>query len=146
MARFVTQRFSCIDNSLLVGDVGGFFHRHAVCVFYLVLRALDTIEDDMSIPLHTKVPMLKEFHTYLYDADWKFLTSQEKDKIVLEDFITVSVAVSLCERVLVLWLFYYISTLEKVPLFKNRAPYCFTAFFIRDNVCQILLNTIIGMF
>lgn len=60
-------------------------------MFYLVLRALDTIEDDMSIPNAAKIPMLKEFHTYLYDADWKFLSSQEKDKVVLEDFITVSI-------------------------------------------------------
>uniref|UniRef100_A0A8C1R7R3 Squalene synthase n=1 Tax=Cyprinus carpio TaxID=7962 RepID=A0A8C1R7R3_CYPCA len=32
--------------------------RHAVCIFYLVLRALDTVEDDMSIPLEKKVPLL----------------------------------------------------------------------------------------
>ena len=55
-----------------------------------MLRALDTVEDDMTIPLERKVPMLKEFHTYLYNADWKFLKSQEKDKVVLEDFLTVS--------------------------------------------------------
>ncbi|XP_067939396.1 squalene synthase-like [Watersipora subatra] len=64
--------------------------RNAVCVFYLVLRALDTVEDDMSIPIEKKVPMLKSFHTNLYNADWTFLKSQEKDKIVLEDFLTIS--------------------------------------------------------
>lgn len=62
-----------------------------MCVFYLVLRALDTVEDDMTIPLDRKVVMLKEFHQYLYDADWKFLNSNEKDKVVLEDFLTVSI-------------------------------------------------------
>eukprot|EP01060_Flectonema_neradi_P000215 TRINITY_DN10150_c0_g1_i1.p1 TRINITY_DN10150_c0_g1~~TRINITY_DN10150_c0_g1_i1.p1 ORF type:complete len:395 (+),score=53.18 TRINITY_DN10150_c0_g1_i1:64-1185(+) len=39
--------------------------RRAVCVFYLVLRALDTIEDDMRISISDKVPMLKAFHEKL---------------------------------------------------------------------------------
>ena len=60
-------------------------------MFYLVLRALDTVEDDMTIPLDRKVPMLKDFHSNLYNADWTFLKSQEKDKIVLEDFLTVNI-------------------------------------------------------
>lgn len=64
--------------------------RHAVCIFYLVLRALDTVEDDMTIPLHKKVPMLNDFHTYLYQDEWCFTESQEKDRQVLEDFPTVS--------------------------------------------------------
>ena len=64
-------------------------HRPAVCIFYLVLRALDTIEDDMSIPQEKKVPMLKEFHTRLQDPQWKFMNSKEKDKAVLEEFPVV---------------------------------------------------------
>jgi len=36
--------------------------KDAVCVFYLVLRALDTVEDDMSIPLEQKLPMLVDFY------------------------------------------------------------------------------------
>ena len=44
----------------------------------------------MTIPLETKVPMLNDFHTFLYQADWCFTESQEKDKQVLEDFPTVS--------------------------------------------------------
>lgn len=63
--------------------------RHAVCIFYLVLRALDTVEDDMSIPLDKKVPMLNDFHTFLYQDDWRFTESREKDRQVLEDFPTV---------------------------------------------------------
>ena len=35
--------------------------KDAVCVFYLVLRALDTIEDDMQIPLEEKLPLLETF-------------------------------------------------------------------------------------
>ena len=37
--------------------------RDAFCVLYLVLRALDTVEDDMSIPIDKKVPLLHAFHT-----------------------------------------------------------------------------------
>ena len=36
--------------------------RDAVCVFYLVLRGLDTVEDDMALPASTKVPDLIKFH------------------------------------------------------------------------------------
>lgn len=61
-----------------------------MCIFYLVLRALDTVEDDMTISLETKVPMLHDFHSYLYQPDWRYTESQEKDKQVLEDFPTIS--------------------------------------------------------
>nr|XP_056709844.1 squalene synthase [Euleptes europaea] len=64
--------------------------RNAVCIFYLVLRALDTVEDDMTINLEMKVPMLQNFHSYLYQPDWKFLESKEKHRQVLEDFPTIS--------------------------------------------------------
>ncbi|XP_060105854.1 squalene synthase isoform X3 [Heteronotia binoei] len=63
---------------------------NAVCIFYLVLRALDTVEDDMTINLETKVPMLENFHSYLYQPDWKFTESKEKDRQVLENFPTIS--------------------------------------------------------
>nr|XP_033792208.1 squalene synthase-like isoform X2 [Geotrypetes seraphini] len=64
--------------------------RHAVCIFYLVVRALDTIEDDMTIALETKVPMLHDFHTYLYQPEWRYAESKDKYKQVLEDFTTIS--------------------------------------------------------
>ncbi len=41
--------------------------RDAVCLFYLVLRALDTVEDDMAVPVATKVPLLRVFHEKIYD-------------------------------------------------------------------------------
>ncbi|XP_067274398.1 squalene synthase isoform X2 [Pseudorasbora parva] len=65
--------------------------RHAVCIFYLVLRALDTVEDDMTIPLEKKVPLLNDFHSFLYQPEWCFTESREKDRQVLEDFPTISV-------------------------------------------------------
>ncbi|XP_017907319.1 PREDICTED: squalene synthase isoform X1 [Capra hircus] len=64
--------------------------RHAVCIFYLVLRALDTLEDDMTISIERKVPLLHNFHSYLYEPDWRFTESKEKDRQVLEDFPTIS--------------------------------------------------------
>ncbi|XP_036854799.1 squalene synthase isoform X1 [Manis javanica] len=64
--------------------------RHAVCIFYLVLRALDTLEDDMTISTEEKVQLLHNFHSYLYEPDWRFLESKEKDRQVLEDFPTIS--------------------------------------------------------
>lgn len=41
--------------------------RDAICVFYLVLRALDTVEDDMSIAQDIKVPLLRCFHEKSHD-------------------------------------------------------------------------------
>lgn len=44
--------------------------RDAVCVFYLVLRALDTVEDDMALPQERKLPLLEEFHRYVGDEEF----------------------------------------------------------------------------
>lgn len=41
--------------------------RDTVAMFYLVLRALDTVEDDMSIPLARKKEILPKFHEKLLD-------------------------------------------------------------------------------
>lgn len=43
----------------------------------------------MTISLDVKVPMLHEFHSYLYQPEWKYMESKEKDRQVLEDFPTV---------------------------------------------------------
>ena len=52
--------------------------RDAVCIFYLVLRALDTIEDDMAIDNADKVPQLLKFHEDIYDPEYKHTTCGEK--------------------------------------------------------------------
>ena len=41
--------------------------RDPVCIFYLVLRALDTVEDDMAIEPSEKLPILHSFHQKIYD-------------------------------------------------------------------------------
>eukprot|EP01104_Vermistella_antarctica_P012830 TRINITY_DN3785_c1_g1_i2.p1 TRINITY_DN3785_c1_g1~~TRINITY_DN3785_c1_g1_i2.p1 ORF type:complete len:414 (-),score=141.50 TRINITY_DN3785_c1_g1_i2:333-1574(-) len=46
--------------------------RDAVCVFYLVLRALDTFEDDMEFPMEEKVKHLQQFNQILYQPGWTF--------------------------------------------------------------------------
>lgn len=41
--------------------------KDAVCVFYLVLRGLDTVEDDMAIAKDIKIPALLAFHKNIYN-------------------------------------------------------------------------------
>eukprot|EP01012_Entosiphon_sulcatum_P007179 TRINITY_DN1358_c0_g1_i1.p1 TRINITY_DN1358_c0_g1~~TRINITY_DN1358_c0_g1_i1.p1 ORF type:complete len:415 (-),score=57.55 TRINITY_DN1358_c0_g1_i1:70-1314(-) len=44
--------------------------RDAVCIFYLVLRGLDTVEDDTSVDLSIKIPELEGFHERLDQPGW----------------------------------------------------------------------------
>ncbi len=69
--------------------------RDAVCVFYLVLRALDTVEDDMTLALETKTKLLMTFHEKLECQGWRFLECGplEKDRSVLVDFDQVLLCV-----------------------------------------------------
>ncbi|KAG6005223.1 Delta(24)-sterol C-methyltransferase [Claviceps maximensis] len=60
-----------------------------IALFYLVLRGLDTIEDDMTIPLETKIPLLRDFHKNMEVDGWQYHESQEKDKELLEKFDVV---------------------------------------------------------
>lgn len=62
--------------------------RDAVMLFYLILRALDTVEDDMSIDPEIKVPLLRNFHEKLALKDWSFdgNSKTEKDRVVLVEF------------------------------------------------------------
>ncbi|KAM4058756.1 squalene/phytoene synthase domain-containing protein [Hirsutella rhossiliensis] len=60
-----------------------------VTLFYLVLRGLDTIEDDMTIPIEKKVPLLQNFHKTMLIDGWQFHESQEKDRELLEKYDVV---------------------------------------------------------
>ena len=40
--------------------------RDAICIFYLVLRGLDTVEDDMALSDEIKLPALLSFHKKIY--------------------------------------------------------------------------------
>jgi farnesyl-diphosphate farnesyltransferase len=56
-----------------------------------VLRALDTVEDDMTVPNSVKLPLLRSFHQKLYEPGWTFSDSgpNEKDRIVLTQFDSI---------------------------------------------------------
>ena len=62
-----------------------------VCLFYVVLRGLDTIEDDMTLPDEVKQQMLRTFHEKVVTPGWHFTGSgpNEKDRQVLVDFADV---------------------------------------------------------
>ncbi|KAI0377559.1 farnesyl-diphosphate farnesyltransferase [Hypomontagnella monticulosa] len=64
-----------------------------IALFYLVLRGLDTIEDDMTLPIEKKEPMLREFSKYLKINGWTFTESgpNEKDRDLLVHFDDVIV-------------------------------------------------------
>lgn len=59
-----------------------------ICLFYLILRGLDTIEDDTSIPAATKTPVLRNFHEKLEEDGWCFAGNrpEEKDRELLVHF------------------------------------------------------------
>ena len=62
-----------------------------VALFYLILRGLDTIEDDMTIPLAKKEPLLRNFYTILEQDGWAFDENgpNEKDRELLVHFDVV---------------------------------------------------------
>lgn len=62
-----------------------------VTLFYLVLRGLDTIEDDMTIPLEKKEPLLRNFQDILDKDGWNFTENgpNEKDRQLLVEFNVV---------------------------------------------------------
>ncbi|KAI3878771.1 hypothetical protein MKX03_030788 [Papaver bracteatum] len=66
--------------------------RNAVAIFYLVLRALDTVEDDTSIPNDVKVPILEAFHRHIYDRDWHFACGTNHYKVLMDEFHHVTTA------------------------------------------------------
>ncbi|XP_059153463.1 squalene synthase-like [Physella acuta] len=69
--------------------------RDAICVYYLILRAMDTIEDDMTIPANVKYSILRTFVTIVKDPNWRYTQSQDKDAVVLEQFPCISKEFSL---------------------------------------------------
>lgn len=62
--------------------------KDSVCIFYLVLRGLDSIEDDMQVPKADKLDLLQNFYLYLEDRNWniKNIGDSEDYKILLENF------------------------------------------------------------
>ncbi|KAF3099652.1 bifunctional farnesyl-diphosphate farnesyltransferase/squalene synthase [Orbilia oligospora] len=65
--------------------------RVPVALFYLVLRGLDTVEDDMTIHNDIKIPLLQNFHKILDQPGWTFdgNAPTEKDRQLLVEFDVV---------------------------------------------------------
>lgn len=62
-----------------------------VAIFYLILRALDTVEDDMTLPLEKKDSLLRDFHNVIEIEGWTFNDSgpDEPDRELLVQFDVV---------------------------------------------------------
>jgi farnesyl-diphosphate farnesyltransferase len=70
-----------------------------VCLFYLILRGLDTIEDDMTIPIAEKEPLLRNFQDHIEDENWTFNGNGpgEKDRELLVHFDVVTKEFNKCK-------------------------------------------------
>lgn len=66
--------------------------RDVVCVYYLVLRALDTVEDDTSLATEVRVPILRNFYCHFYDPEWHFSCGTKAFKVLMDQFHHVSTA------------------------------------------------------
>ncbi|EJC99699.1 farnesyl-diphosphate farnesyltransferase [Fomitiporia mediterranea MF3/22] len=62
-----------------------------ICLFYLVLRGLDTIEDDMTIADEVKQPLLRSFAQKCATPGWTFTGNgpRERDRQLLVEFNVV---------------------------------------------------------
>lgn len=54
--------------------------RDVVCLFYLILRALDSIEDDMDLNQDAKINLLREFYAKNFEQGWKLSNVGDKEE------------------------------------------------------------------
>lgn len=82
---FTSRSFASVIKEL-EGDLA-----RVICLFYVVLRGLDTVEDDMTIPDDIKQPLLRSFHEKTVTPGWNFNGNgpNEKDRVVLVDYHVV---------------------------------------------------------
>eukprot|EP00002_Diphylleia_rotans_P006551 TRINITY_DN15910_c0_g1_i1.p1 TRINITY_DN15910_c0_g1~~TRINITY_DN15910_c0_g1_i1.p1 ORF type:complete len:424 (+),score=113.87 TRINITY_DN15910_c0_g1_i1:50-1321(+) len=61
--------------------------RRPICIFYLVLRGLDTVEDDTTVSKTQRVEIMVKFHEYIHQEGWKLDGYGEGDeKTLLQSF------------------------------------------------------------
>jgi farnesyl-diphosphate farnesyltransferase len=60
--------------------------RNAICVFYLVLRGLDTVEDDMALDHALKTRLLLNFHEAIEEEGWDLSCGYKDEKYLIENF------------------------------------------------------------
>ncbi|KJA22820.1 hypothetical protein HYPSUDRAFT_40602 [Hypholoma sublateritium FD-334 SS-4] len=82
--------------SAVIKEVEGDLAR-TIALFYLVLRGLDTIEDDMTIADDVKQPILRSFHVHTVTPGWNYdgCGPNEKDRQLLVEYDTVVEEVNL---------------------------------------------------
>lgn len=86
MLESVSRSFTAVIQQL---DDPGL--RDGICLFYLVLRALDTVEDDMSVPIDVKLRELPKFHTHVHDPEWCMHgVGEGRERELLEQYPRVS--------------------------------------------------------
>jgi len=66
--------------------------RDAVCLFYLILRGLDSVEDDMSFPNEEKLPLLRTFYEKCFEDDCTFsgIGESHNYNVLLQNFDKVT--------------------------------------------------------
>ncbi len=74
--------------------------RDPVCIFYLVLRGLDSIEDDAAFPHQEKIPLLKNFYAKNLESDWnlKGVGDSEDYRALLANYGKVARAFQFLDR------------------------------------------------
>ncbi|KAL9032999.1 MAG: hypothetical protein Q9214_007719, partial [Letrouitia sp. 1 TL-2023] len=63
-----------------------------IALFYLILRGMDTVEDDMTIPIDKKEPVLRNFYQITEKEGWSFDGNhvKERDRELLVHFYHVT--------------------------------------------------------
>jgi farnesyl-diphosphate farnesyltransferase len=105
-----------------------------IALFYLVLRALDTIEDDMTINAKTKEPLLRKFNENMKIDGWTFTESgpNEKDRDVLVHFDDVIVELKKLKKQ-----YYDVIDDITIKMGNGMADYALNAEFNSDGVKSI---------
>lgn len=94
-------------------------------MFYLVLRGLDTVEDDMTIPDDAKQKILRSFHILTTTPGWNFNGSgpDEKDRQLLVEYDQVVEEVNLLDPEYVFVYFMLLATrFTRLNQIQNRHP------------------------
>lgn len=102
-----------------------------IALFYLVLRGLDTIEDDMTIPAQKKEPLLREFHKLMKIDGWTFKENgpDESDRELLVHFDDVIVELNKLNKN-----YYDIIEDITIKMGNGMADYALNAEFNADGV------------
>ncbi|RYP57447.1 hypothetical protein DL769_009472 [Monosporascus sp. CRB-8-3] len=102
-----------------------------IALFYLVLRGLDTIEDDMTLPVEKKEPLLREFHKHMKIEGWTFKDNgpNEEDRDLLVHFDDVIAELNKVDKK-----YYNIIEDITIKMGNGMADYALNAEFNTDGV------------